>query len=1024
MPHQKFRIFIASPGDVMAERERLRAVIADLNRTGNVADQVGVTLEAYDWRNVSPATGRPEQVILDELAIAECEVFIGILWLRFGSPTGGIDRHSDRRFGSGTEEEFLRAYESWQSKGRPKILLYRCTRSANLDQLDPDQYKKVKEFFVNCEADKSHPALYQTYQTLEDYEQQVRYDLNKLLFEYSRNAAKKDFPPPARAEFSGGDLKHNYLAFVQREHGRIRLFGFLSHANIDVRLLDVFVSLRFSDQGRELDLKRLPDGGEREPRELTPAQVLERAVHKKKSLLVLGGPGSGKTTLLKYFAVCCLDPESRQHLGLQQPLIPVFVPLRQIDPSQPFTTALAIWAKTHNQNLSEKDFAGWLRQPGALVLLDGLDEVSDLKTRRQICEWIDKAAAAYGESTFVVTCRFTGYREAEGIALQSPHTRADVLDLNAEQQHTFLQRWFYAAGSESLEAHEAHDPAKLQALQHEAEAHAGEIMAFLAKEENRSLADMASIPVLLQIMAIIWREQGSLSGERVELYSRCIDYLLDHRDRHKKIEPLLSAAKARLVLRPLAFWMQNEGRKDEAPAAEIEKQIGAKLQEVRPGTEPAEFLANIRDRAGVLVGAGAETYMFQHKSFREYLAAIEIANRNEAGILVENFGDDWWRECILFSAGISSPEIFPAFLEHFLKHEKNDGPTPPLLLQLLAEAAVKPLAPFEKILRDKRLSWQKRYNALQCVRLLRSEAAKELVKFVHADKEPHLRQLAEAILIEWSALQPPGTIVTPEPAVIKFKSGVVRFFNPMEDNAEYILIRGTKTEFAFSATRKPVIVPDLYFAKFPVTIKRYRMFLESLTPEQREEYRIWRDDKRFLGEDQPVMGITWYAAMEYCAWLNKRQEAGGNEKLFFRLPTEIEWEWAATGRELFPGGRREYPWGNESPDETRANYDKKVGHTTPVGSYPAGATPEGLMDMAGNVWEWCLNAYDKPDFDVNKTPEVLQNWRNAKSNDLRAVRGGAYYTEAGALRGSKRGWSDPDHGYVNDGFRVVAYVEP
>jgi formylglycine-generating enzyme required for sulfatase activity/energy-coupling factor transporter ATP-binding protein EcfA2 len=745
--------------------------------------------------------------------------------------------------------------------------------------------------------------------------------------------------------------------------------------------------------------------------ELTPMQVLQRAMNKKKSLLILGGPGSGKTTLLKYFAVCCLDPEGRERIRLQQPLIPIFVPLRQIDPSKPFCESLGAWAKAHNLKVAPRHFEAWLRNPGALVLLDGLDEVSDLATRRTICEWIDKAAAAYADSTFVVTCRFTGYREAEGVSLQTPHIRADVLYLNAEQQRIFLQQWFQAARQETLEPHEANDPGRLEAIKLKAAADADAIMQFLGKEENRSLADMASIPVLLQIMAIIWKEQGSLSSERVELYSRSMDYLLDHRDRTKKIEPLLSAAKARLVLRPLALWMQADLQKDEAAREQVESQISEKLQEVRPGTPPVEFLDNIRDRAGVLVGSGADTFTFQHKSFREFLAAIEISIQNNAKLLVENFGDDWWREAILFSAGLTAPEIFPAFLEQFLKHEKNDGPTSPLLLQMLQEAAVKPLAPFEKVLRDKRLSWQKRYNALQCVRLLRSEAAKELVKFVHGDKEPRLRQLAEAILIEWA-------VKAPEMATEKSD----RFFNPIEDNAEYILIRGSKAltggEYTFSTTKKKVSVPDLFFAKFQVTNKRYRIFLESLPKKEKDEYRSHvADDKRFNGDDQPVVGIMWYAAMAYCEWLTKEQRAEGKRQKIFRLPTEIEWEWAATG------GKREYPWGNEKPDDTRANFGKKIDHTTPVGSYPAGATPEGLMDMAGNVWEWCFNSYDKPDFDLNKSLDLLKNWREVKRHDWRALRGGAYYSDAGGLRGSGRDIFYPVDRIHYYGFRVCVAGE-
>ncbi|GEM_PF-1516899 len=804
------------------------------------------------------------------------------------------------------------------------------------------------------------------------------------------------------------DSEQRYLDFVRREHGRIRLFGFLSHANIDVRLLDVFVSLRLAEYGREMEMKHLPRLSlansekkgrglpapeSREDRLLNPAEVLQRAVRKQKSLLVLGGPGSGKTTLLKYFAVCCLDPQGRERLRLHNSLVPIFAPLRQIDPAKPFAEALAAWAKKHNQPLSAERFATWLHEPGALVLLDGLDEVSDLAQRRQICDWIDKAVPTYGASTFVVTCRFTGYREAEGVALQSSHLRADVLDLDAGQQQTFLQQWFHAARRESLEAREAEAPERLQDIDRSAAAEAGAVAEFLGREENRSLRDMASIPVLLQIMAIIWKEQGSLAGERVELYSRCMDFLLDHRDQAKKIEPLVSAAKARLVLRPLALWMHADWQKDEAPRVEVEKQIADKLQAVRPGTAALEFLENLRDRAGVLVGSGADTYTFQHKSFREFLAALEIANRNDVEMLVENFGSDWWQETLLFSAGLTSPEIFPAFIESFLKHDKNAGPTSPLLLQLVREAADKPLAPFEKIIRNQKLAWQKRYNALQCVRLWRRpggvsvpEAATALLQAARQDdKEPKVRQLAEQILIEWAVIKPPAS-ADEKPN---------RFFNPLEDNAEYILIPGGK--YKFSATKELVQVPDLYVAKYPVTNKLYNIFLASLPESEREKHRSkYADDKRFNGDDQPVVDVNWHSAKAYCEWLTV-ETFRRNVSTGFRLPTEIEWEWAASG------GKREYPWGNEAPDKTRANYDLHVGHTTPVGAYPAGATPEGLMDMAGNVWEWMETWYDR-------------------GENSRVLRGGSWVKYPQDVRCASRGGYEPTDRYSYVGFRCAQDV--
>ena len=152
------------------------------------------------------------------------------------------------------------------------------------------------------------------------------------------------------------------------------------------------------------------------------------------------------------------------------------------------------------------------------------------------------------------------------------------------------------------------------------------------------------------------------------------------------------------------------------------------------------------------------------------------------------------------------------------------------------------------------------------------------------------------------------------------------------------------------------------------------------------------------------MGVTWFAATVYCQWLTDLHRKlmalkGEPEKRkVFRLPNEQEWEWAASG------GKRKYPWGDKpEPDKSRANLGNEVGHTTPVGSYPAGATPEGLMDMAGNVWEWMENLYGQKDF-----PE------------MRALRGGSWGSSPGGLQCDARGGFGPGGGSLGfGGFRVV-----
>lgn len=1040
--YDKLRIFLASPGDVTEERDRVKAVADELNQTNNLADSLGVTLQVLDWRtDASPAMGRAEEELLKQMPVKSWDIFIGILWLRFGTGSGGKDPESGRDYDSGTEEEFRLAYRSWKKTKRPKMLFYRGVKEVNPTTIDLEQYQKVDRFFQEFFPDGEHPGLYLNYKDADDFERKVRTDLNKLLLEYGDKVLKRSPKKSRRRKRPSsrnlGDLTQKYLDYIYKQHGQIRLFGFLSRANIDVRTLHVFVSLRFSDPIRRMHLGKAAGKPEQNDT-VTPAMVLQKAMQRRKPLLILGGPGYGKTTLLKYYAVCCRLPEGRRRLSLQRNLIPIFISLRQVDPDKPFTKFLRDWAKQNRPDISatisETVFKNWLKDPGALVLLDGLDEVSELQTRKRICEWIDETVRDFQNSVFVITCRHTGYHELTRAAdhnKQKPNPfktnplQYDVLSLDEVQQTTFLRQWFEAAGVVKLENYELDDHELRQQIREKAKRDAQEVMEHLRLEENKALFDLGTIPVLLQIIAIIWREQGKsgLSGERADMYSRSINYLLQHREEEKEIPVLLSAPKAQLVLRPLALWMQEVNKKD-APLEKVIDQIKGPLSDVAPGVDPAEFLKNIRDRAGVLVGAGADTYMFQHRSFQEYLAAIEIANQERVALLIDSFGDPWWQDTVLFSAGVTSPVIFPQFLRRFLRHEKNNGPTPPLLLQMMQEAAVKPLEPIREVVLDRQdLDWPPRYNALQCLRYMKSDEAIDLLESVLNDKEDKVADLARTILAEWGEER---IAETPETVHVLIKDKQVdlptRLHNPTERNAEYILIPGGK--YKYSVTKTETEVAPLYFAKYPVTNKLYNRFIDYLSGKGRQSglpdlpvqdfgqsllekagkdniegmagylgknptewagkvRSRYHDDKRFNGDDQPVVGVTWYAAVAYCHWLTEMSARLRNPMLF-RLPQEQEWEWAAAGREK-DGRLREYPWGEPEPDDTRANYGGKVGQTTPVGAYPAGATPEGLMDMAGNVWEWQENWYDE-------------------DKAARALRGGAWGLQHGlsALRRSQQ----------------------
>ena len=170
--------------------------------------------------------------------------------------------------------------------------------------------------------------------------------------------------------------------------------------------------------------------------------------------------------------------------------------------------------------------------------------------------------------------------------------------------------------------------------------------------------------------------------------------------------------------------------------------------------------------------------------------------------------------------------------------------------------------------------------------------------------------------------------------------------------------------------------------------------------EQRSEPFYWRDS-RFNAATQPVVGVNWYEAMAYAAWLAR---VTGR---LYRLPSEAEWEWAAR-RNV-----RRYPWGNDW-DPARCNSsESRLGQTSPVGVYPHGATPDGLHDLAGNVYEWTATLYRPYRYDPADGRE------DPLADGLRVYRGGSWYVGRTNVRCAYRYWSDPGDRFLDLGYRLA-----
>jgi formylglycine-generating enzyme required for sulfatase activity/energy-coupling factor transporter ATP-binding protein EcfA2 len=738
----------------------------------------------------------------------------------------------------------------------------------------------------------------------------------------------------------------------------------------------------------------------------TVTVTVNEALAAHRRLVVLGDPGSGKTTLLRYLAMVYGRDVAQGGRWIQEKLgiteagiLPILLPLRQIgsflqsrpDDGVEGHKRLLEFLQRHLQNeridVPLDFFDDYLRHGRALLLFDGLDEVADNALRRRVARLVEAFTRAYPDCRYVVTSRIVGYSGAA--RLGEGYVTSTVRDFTLADVTQFLNHWHRLVAVGQMGAG--------QAAEHYAQEQTGQLLE--AVQSNERIRGLAINPLMLTVIALVHRDRVRLPDRRAELYAEAVDVLLGKWDEARGVaeQTVLAnrpfdAGDRRLMLQSVALHMQGRTIK-EIETADLHKLLEALFLEItddkREATAAAgRFLTVIAERTGLLAERGAGVYAFSHLTFQEYLAALAVAAREDyVAYSLARSADPWWREVILLEAGhlsMGSKERVTRLIQAIADHKSEPEPYHNLVL------------------------------AAECMR----DAGESRVQGNLATTIPQrLRQGLEtppSVLNRWlkGRLAPTGWIERRSAVVTALVRAGAGYWTQPYGEPEWIRIPAGEfsmgsERYGQGKTRHQVHLDEYWIARVPVTNAQYFLFVQA-TGHRAPAH--WADDRPPKPlESHPVVRVDWHDAVAYCRWLS---QVTGKP---ITLPSEAEWEKAARGNK----DGRQYPWG-DTFDRFRCNTSELgLGTTTPVGIFPNGASPYGVLDMSGNVWEWTRSLFKAYPYRPDDGREDMQ------AGDGRVLRGGSWASDQGFAPAAYRIGNSPDHrNFSSFGFRLVVVRRP
>ena len=863
-------------------------------------------------------------------------------------------------------------------------------------------------------------------------------------------------------------LRHYLKAFIAEN----RAFGFRGMVDYALKPIDltnayIQLDLNFSKLAEKEARKK--DG------ESTSEKALMRQVEKVdfrlaqilkagyKKIAVVGDAGSGKSALLQWAGMTIAQGYLSQNLskdqkaflkaiGFNNPFrhfVPLLVPLRNYyghckENKLPINTnSLHTFICEYPQrqyrkeNLPDDLFRHLLRK-GCLVMFDGMDEVefADRPNVRAAVEGVVADNRNSSRNIYLVTTRPSA---AEITSQLIDFDTATVLPVTSEKRVNIIELWCDAVYPTLTDAdNKARD--------------------LLRRIENPLVNEMATTPLMINIFALVYYHSRDLPSQRAELFEQAVKALLT--DPHKQGQAVSDTelwggrpANQRFDDMALIAYILHDEEKtsifaDELISTEVFwKRFGAEKETAQQ--KASDFLELVARRGGLLRQDG-KSYDFYIRRFREFLAGHYMAQKLEEQWIpvlrkhVHGNGDQWI-EPLLLAVG-------------FLAYS-NDNKAKKLM-QCLMDTAQDP---------------DRRDYAITIAGIALADILKnptEQVKNLFAVEKKQLPEMLKGILeknppalgvdlryrlgLALGEIGDPRFTVSLEkdvkvilPEMISIPGGVFRM-GTNEDDGKIINEQGAQS-WEDEKPAHTVSLSEYSIGKYPVTNAEFRCFWEqggydqkanwwsadgrkwrtgtwepdfswlpdedlkkqwkewlARRPVELRDRPFWWDDPKWNGANLPVVGITWFEIEAYCNWLTHVALKP------FRLPTEAEWEHAARGPGYFI-----WAWGNVW-DSDKANTDEgeqKIGSTSPVGMYPHGASPSGLEDMIGNVWEWCLDWYDENEY-RNRRDGVL-NPRGPETGSARVLRGGSWGLDRYSARCSYRSGAGPDNFGGDLGFRLV-----